>query len=188
MSICFCSRALILPESSNTIFFFPSKRRLNPITCRGGGRRRGFSRVSIAIRASMVDSYESSSDFAKRMEQAWLIHQQPRPIACTSCHSNGFVECKWCGGTGFFILGDNMLCQVPSRNSSCVICAGKVMGLLAALIAKGQAFVLSGWENLSLPSKNGRFGDDFSVWLLHLGTNNCMYELFIFMSLRNLVV
>lgn len=27
------------------------------------------------VRASMVDSYESSSDFVKRMEQAWLISQ-----------------------------------------------------------------------------------------------------------------
>ncbi|KAK4785886.1 hypothetical protein SAY86_002575 [Trapa natans] len=78
------------------------------------------------IRASMVDSYESSSDFFKRMEQAWLISQQPKPISCSSCDSRGHVECKWCGGTGFFILGDNMLCQVPSRNTSCVICTGKV--------------------------------------------------------------
>lgn len=52
--------------------------------------------------------------------------QQPKPISCNSCNSRGHVECKWCGGTGFFILGDNMLCQVPSRNTSCVICAGKV--------------------------------------------------------------
>ncbi|XXG58548.1 hypothetical protein AAC387_Pa04g0837 [Persea americana] len=150
MSICFCSRALILPESPNTIFFFPSIRRLNPITCRGGGRRRGFSRVSVAIRASMVDSYESSSDFAKRMEQAWLIHQQPRPIACTSCHSNGFVECKWCGGTGFFILGDNMLCQVPSRNSSCVICAGK--GSTCCSDCKGTGFRAK-WLGKPLPTE-----------------------------------
>jgi hypothetical protein len=27
------------------------------------------------VRASMLDSYESSSDIAKRMEQAWLISQ-----------------------------------------------------------------------------------------------------------------
>ncbi|RVX19926.1 hypothetical protein CK203_004974 [Vitis vinifera] len=32
------------------------------------------SRV-FGVRASMVDSYESSSNFAKRMEQAWLISQ-----------------------------------------------------------------------------------------------------------------
>ncbi|XVF89432.1 hypothetical protein PTKIN_Ptkin19aG0129700 [Pterospermum kingtungense] len=83
------------------------------------------SRV-LGVRASVVDSYESSSDFVKRMEKAWVISQQPRPIACSSCSSKGLVECKWCGGTGFFILGDNMLCQVPSKNTGCVICAGKV--------------------------------------------------------------
>ncbi|XP_044464639.1 chaperone protein DnaJ [Mangifera indica] len=89
-------------------------------------------------RASMVDSYESSSDFARRTEQAWLISQQPMPVSCSSCHSNGHVECKWCGGTGFFILGDNMLCQVPSRNTTCVICAGK--GSMCCSDCKGTGF------------------------------------------------
>ncbi|KAK2658852.1 hypothetical protein Ddye_005385 [Dipteronia dyeriana] len=90
-------------------------------------------------RASMVDSYESSSNnFVRRMEQAWLISQQPRPVACSSCESNGHIECKWCGGTGFFILGDNMLCQVPSKNSSCVICAGK--GSTCCSDCKGTGF------------------------------------------------
>ncbi|KAL6345635.1 hypothetical protein AAG906_017367 [Vitis piasezkii] len=95
------------------------------------------SRV-FGVRASMVDSYESSSNFAKRMEQAWLISQQPRPVSCTSCETKGHVECKWCGGTGFFILGNNMLCQVPSRNTSCVICAGK--GSTCCSDCKGTGF------------------------------------------------
>lgn len=99
--------------------------------------RPSSSRVCV-VRASMVDSYESSFDFVKRMEKAWLISQQPRPINCTSCNSNGHVECKWCGGTGFFILGDNMLCQVPSRNTSCVICSGK--GSKCCSDCKGTGF------------------------------------------------
>lgn len=56
--------------------------------------------------------------------------QQPRPVACSSCNSNGHIECKWCAGTGFFVLGDNMLCQVPSKSTSCVICTGKVNQIL----------------------------------------------------------
>lgn len=60
--------------------------------------------------------------------------QQPRPVGCSSCNSKGHVECKWCAGTGFFILGDNMLCQVPSRNTSCVICSGKVSNNLIRLL------------------------------------------------------
>ncbi|KAK9100095.1 hypothetical protein Scep_023525 [Stephania cephalantha] len=103
--------------------------------------RSGWARVRFRVcvpKASMVDSYESSSNFVKRMEQAWLISQQPRPVACSSCESNGHVECKWCGGTGFFILGDNMLCQVPSRNTSCVICAGK--GSTCCSDCKGTGF------------------------------------------------
>ncbi|PIA46008.1 hypothetical protein AQUCO_01600342v1 [Aquilegia coerulea] len=88
-----------------------------------GDKRRTSLRVCGGVRASMVDS--SSSNFIKRMEQSWLISQQPTPIGCSSCNSNGHVECKWCQGTGFFILGDDMLCQVPSRNTRCLICAGE---------------------------------------------------------------
>ncbi|KAL8101829.1 uncharacterized protein LOC141682874 [Apium graveolens] len=88
------------------------------------------------IKASMVGSSHDSS--AKRMERAWLISKQPRPVSCSSCESNGHVDCKWCGGTGFFIIGDNMLCQVPSRNTSCVICAGK--GSTKCSDCKGTGF------------------------------------------------
>ncbi|KAM7276638.1 hypothetical protein ACFE04_018504 [Oxalis oulophora] len=101
------------------------------IKSRGGGGGGG-------VRASAVDSYEGSSNFIKRMEQTWLITQQPRPISCSSCDSKGNVECKWCAGTGFFILGDNMLCQVPSKNSTCVICVGK--GSMCCSDCKGTGF------------------------------------------------
>ncbi|KAI4316421.1 hypothetical protein L6164_024401 [Bauhinia variegata] len=96
--------------------------------------RSGRNRIS-GIRASAVDS---SSDFIRRMERAWLISKQPRPIACSSCDSKGHIECKWCGGTGFFILGDNMLCEVPSRNTSCIICAGK--GSMCCSDCQGTGF------------------------------------------------
>lgn len=124
------------------------------------------------------------------LEKVWLFNhtkclwwmQQPRPVSCNSCETKGHVECKWCGGTGFFILGDNMLCQVPSRNTSCVICAGKVdlnpylyhilvilhwefiqfslslsnipRGLPAVLIAKELAFAQCGWVSLLYPSSD----------------------------------
>lgn len=90
------------------------------------------------VRAAMVDSYGNSSNFIQRMERTWLISQQPRPVACSSCNSNGHVDCKWCNGTGFFIIGDNMLCQVPSRNTSCVICAGK--GSMRCSDCKGTGY------------------------------------------------
>ncbi|WOK94363.1 hypothetical protein Cni_G03065 [Canna indica] len=90
------------------------------------------------VRASVVDSSESSSRFSKRMERAWLISQQPTPIACSSCGSNGYVECKWCAGTGFFILGNQMLCEVPSRNTTCIICMGK--GSASCADCKGTGF------------------------------------------------
>ncbi|CAL5064320.1 unnamed protein product [Urochloa decumbens] len=91
----------------------------------GPSRRAPGLRLIVRM-ASTVDSPGSSSDFAKRIERAWLISKQPRPISCSSCQTAGHVECKWCAGTGFFILGNNMLCEVPSRNTKCVICSGKL--------------------------------------------------------------
>ncbi|KAJ1430180.1 Heat shock protein DnaJ, cysteine-rich domain superfamily [Sesbania bispinosa] len=87
------------------------------------------------VRASMVDS---SSDFVRRMEKTWLISQQPRPIVCSSCKSKGQTECNWCGGTGFFIIGDNMLCEIPSKNTSCIICYGK--GSMCCSDCQGTGF------------------------------------------------
>ncbi|KAL4650659.1 uncharacterized protein LOC142622561 [Castanea sativa] len=135
-----CSRLMIAPKPiDNKILVSPIGNRafVPQGTTTTTARPTSSSRVCV-VRASMVDSYESSFDFVKRMEKAWLISQQPRPINCTSCNSNGHVECKWCGGTGFFILGDNMLCQVPSRNSSCVICSGK--GSMRCSDCKGTGF------------------------------------------------
>lgn len=104
---------------------------------------------SCDVRASMVDSHESSPDFIHRMERSWLISQQPRPVACSSCDSNGHVECKWCNGTGFFILGDNMLCEVPSRNTTCVICTGK--GSMRCSDCKGTGYRAKWMGNLPIP-------------------------------------
>ncbi|KAL9400468.1 hypothetical protein Peur_009429 [Populus x canadensis] len=135
-SVCSCSRPVIAAAKSMDINM--SCLRRGVVIVPHGTSNSSSRRVCGVVRASMVDSYESSSDIAKRMEQAWLISQQPRPVSCTSCDSNGHVECQWCRGTGFFILGDNMLCQVPSRNTTCVICAGK--GSMRCSDCKGTGF------------------------------------------------
>ncbi|XP_021746388.1 uncharacterized protein LOC110712235 [Chenopodium quinoa] len=122
MSYCLCCKPSIWIEpmkKSSTII--PLRRSQNVVVSSLMHQRFNFK-----IQASMVgSSSDNSSNFADRIEQAWLISQQPTPIACSSCNSNGCVECKWCAGTGFFIIGDNMLCEVPSRNTTCVICAGE---------------------------------------------------------------
>ncbi|WVZ64998.1 hypothetical protein U9M48_014433 [Paspalum notatum var. saurae] len=104
-----------------------------------GPSRRAPGLRLVAPMASTVDSPGSSSDFARRIERAWIISQQPKPISCSSCQSAGHVECKWCAGTGFFILGNNMLCEVPSKNTKCVICSGKV-GFTSCADCQGTGF------------------------------------------------
>ncbi|KAK2392036.1 hypothetical protein P8452_28995 [Trifolium repens] len=115
-----CCGSALIPKSPHSKIFFISPTPIAVIV--GGNNNNRISRL--CVRGSMVDS-SSSSDFIKRMEQTWLISQQPRPVVCSSCSSKGHIECKWCRGTGFFVLGDNMLCEVPSRNTSCIICTGK---------------------------------------------------------------
>ncbi|XP_073276324.1 uncharacterized protein [Primulina huaijiensis] len=114
MSSCFCCK----PVNLSPVKFGISPRKVGSMTKRKVGVGAG------GIRASKLEPF-GNPNFAERMERAWLISQQPRPVACSSCNSKGHVECKWCSGTGFFIIGDNMLCQVPSRNTTCVICSGK---------------------------------------------------------------
>ncbi|XP_020523637.1 uncharacterized protein LOC18435300 isoform X2 [Amborella trichopoda] len=65
VSACSCVKTLIFPGFYNG---FSSSSRINMIPTRK------FSRVC-SIRASVVDSSESSSDFVKRMEKAWLISE-----------------------------------------------------------------------------------------------------------------
>ncbi|XP_010429481.1 PREDICTED: uncharacterized protein LOC104713951 [Camelina sativa] len=141
MEICMCCDAHLVtkpilnpPWRRTKLGFVPARRRFPVIT----------------VKASAVDSPESSSNFAKRMDQAWIISQQPSPVGCSSCNSKGHVECKWCAGTGFFILGDNMLCQVPSRNTSCVICSGQ--GSACCRDCKGTGFRAKWLEKPPVPS------------------------------------
>ncbi|CAI9094706.1 OLC1v1030491C2 [Oldenlandia corymbosa var. corymbosa] len=127
---CCCSSPVVSISSSRKLstknLDFAARTQIRAVGLGNYVSGRRWIRPCVVVKASAVDSYESSSNFINRMERAWLISQQPRPVACASCDSNGHVDCPWCNGTGFFILGDNMLCQVPSKNTTCIICAGKV--------------------------------------------------------------
>ncbi|CAA7032966.1 unnamed protein product [Microthlaspi erraticum] len=148
MAICMCYESQIVAKLIVNPWISPRRTRLGFAAV--GRRSLATScRIPITVRSSAVDSPESSSNFAKRMEQAWMISQQPRPVGCSSCASKGHVECKWCAGTGFFILGDNMLCQVPSRNTSCVICSGK--GSACCSDCKGTGFRAKWLEKPPVP-------------------------------------
>ena len=72
-SVCSCSRPMIAAAKSMDINVFCFRRGVVIVT--HGTSKSSSRRVCGAVRASMVDSHESSSDFSKRMEQAWLISQ-----------------------------------------------------------------------------------------------------------------
>ncbi|GAA0166085.1 hypothetical protein LIER_21325 [Lithospermum erythrorhizon] len=133
-----CTSITLMPTNSCNNFMQEPIKRCDISLIYGNGFKKLRGIKVCRVRASMVDSFEGSSSFAQRIERAWLIAEQPRPITCSSCDSNGHVECQWCRGTGFFIIGDNMLCEVPSRNTTCVICAGK--GATRCSDCKGTGF------------------------------------------------
>eukprot|EP00850_Spirogloea_muscicola_P010220 SM000059S18697 [mRNA] locus=s59:420205:420679:- [translate_table: standard] len=60
------------------------------------------------------------------------------PVPCERCGAQGAEECRWCAGTGFFILGSKMLCDVEARSSRCVICHGE--GVVQCDGCKGTGF------------------------------------------------
>ncbi|KAH7523936.1 hypothetical protein FEM48_Zijuj06G0065000 [Ziziphus jujuba var. spinosa] len=61
---------------------------------------------------------------------------QPSPVACSSCNSNGNIECKWCAGTGFFILGINVLLRLQGDWFSCQVVRGASYIQIAAFFIR----------------------------------------------------
>ena len=75
MTICMCCESRIVPKSIVNPWISPRRTKLGFVAiCPSSTTIR---RSPATVRASAVDSPESSSNFAKRMEQAWLISQVP---------------------------------------------------------------------------------------------------------------
>ncbi|KAH8482879.1 hypothetical protein H0E87_030101 [Populus deltoides] len=124
-----------------------------------GSSRRGCG----VVRASMVDSYESSSDFVKRMEQAWLISQ-----FCLSNVSGAYSNQGQLRVLLAIQRGKLNANGVRAQDSSflAITCSAKFLpeiplvlfvlerGQCAALIVKELAFEPGGWGSLPSPSSS----------------------------------
>lgn len=77
MNSCMLSRPIAVAKPIRNKGFVSPTRALNGAGFFGrhGPITRSLSSRVRGVRASMVESYESSSNFIKRMEQAWLISQ-----------------------------------------------------------------------------------------------------------------
>eukprot|EP00898_Chlorokybus_atmophyticus_P008327 jgi/Chlat1/8496/Chrsp80S07887 len=69
-------------------------------------------------------SGNDAQSFAQRLDRAWTIARQPRPVPCSGCRASGEEECQWCHGTGVLTVGDLMLCTVDG-NCRCRVCKGR---------------------------------------------------------------
>ncbi|KAK3439639.1 hypothetical protein EUGRSUZ_C04033 [Eucalyptus grandis] len=129
MMSCACSCScgpLIVPKSSVGRGSSRARRNavgvISPHGSTGRGERSGF----VGVRASMVDSYENSSDFAKRMEQAWLISQVRVSSSLeTTCSAKSLQETQ----------AASYVVERVQR---------------AAQTVRGQGFEPSGWDSLPL--------------------------------------
>lgn len=75
MTICICCESQIVPKSIVNPWISPRRTKLGFVAIRPSSTTIRRSPLTVSVRASAVDSPESSSNFAKRMEQAWLISQ-----------------------------------------------------------------------------------------------------------------
>ena len=73
------------------------------------------------------------SDRMKHLELIWKIREEMDECdvtkgdicggECNKCDGNGDVECNYCGGTGFFMLGSDLI----GTNNDCPVCKGTGM-------------------------------------------------------------
>ena len=75
-------------------------------------------------------SMASAPKARTRVELTWMVQaandecyvEMPETCGdiCTSCHGEGEVECRFCRGTGFFTIGDDLI----GTNNDCPVCRG----------------------------------------------------------------
>ena len=73
------------------------------------------------------------SDRMKHLELIWKIREEIDECdvskgeicggVCENCDGNGDVPCEYCGGTGFLMLGDDLI----GTNNDCPVCKGTGM-------------------------------------------------------------
>lgn len=80
MAICMCCESRIVPKSIMNPWISPRRTKLGFVAISPTSTT--IRRSPATVRASAVDSPESSSNFAKRVEQAWLISQVPPLTPC----------------------------------------------------------------------------------------------------------
>mmetsp|Transcript_29283 Transcript_29283/g.59902 ORF Transcript_29283/g.59902 Transcript_29283/m.59902 type:complete len:168 (+) Transcript_29283:30-533(+) len=87
--------------------------------------------------ASLAYSFDAERE-AKRLELTWMIREMTvecdvdnrddvvRDVSqcgntCTTCSGSGKIICRFCKGTGFFMIGNDLI----GRNNACPTCRSK---------------------------------------------------------------
>ncbi|THG23931.1 hypothetical protein TEA_023315 [Camellia sinensis var. sinensis] len=145
MSDCVCCRPMISIKSidNNNSSSFVSPRRLSI-----GGQSIRHCRVlnsrvcGVRIRASMVDSYESSSNFAKRMEKAC----NQGPLLALLVIQTGMLNANGVVVQVSLFLATTCFAKYHPETAVVLFVLGRDQH--AVLIVRERAFVQSGWGSL----------------------------------------
>ncbi|GFR48229.1 hypothetical protein Agub_g10090 [Astrephomene gubernaculifera] len=62
---------------------------------------------------------------AQHFELAWKIGRPGRPRTCDCCQGRKEEECHWCHGTGYLMVGGQVIPSTPARTNHCPVCKGK---------------------------------------------------------------
>ncbi|KAG2400364.1 uncharacterized protein HKW66_Vig0097820 [Vigna angularis] len=147
---CSTASAVIHKSLSKSSTQFPISK--NAVTVNKNSRLR--------VHVSMVDS--SSSDFAKRIERAWLISKLVFDIYICDAYSNQGQSCVHLatqkgisnvnGVRVLVFLSLVIICFAKFHLETLPVSYAPERDQCVVLIVKEQAFVQNGWENLLLPS------------------------------------
>ncbi|CAL5327342.1 unnamed protein product [Camellia sinensis] len=133
-------------NNNNNSFVLPRRLSIGGQSIRDG--RVLNSRVcGVRIRASMVDSYESSSNFVKRMEKAWIISQcNQGPLLALLVTQMGMLNANGVVVQVSLFLVTTCFAKYHPETAVVLFVLGRDQH--AVLIVRERAFVQSGWESL----------------------------------------
>ncbi|CAL5372803.1 unnamed protein product [Camellia sinensis] len=142
-----------IDNNNNNSFVLPRRLSIGGQSIRDG--RVLNSRVcGVRIRASMVDSYESSSNFVKRMEKAWIISQEfnQGPLLALLVTQMGMLNANGVVVQVSLFLVTTCFAKYHPETAVVLFVLGRDQH--AVLIVRERAFVQSGWESLLFLSRS----------------------------------
>ena len=114
---------------------------------------------------SETRSIQSTRIFRRNLELKWAIlgnidecevekDLQSCGNICKCCKGTGFIDCNFCAGTGFNVIGNRVFPKANLKsadNGGCRVCDSR--GEIKCKVCKGTGYV-AGWVESSIAAQN----------------------------------